>query len=292
MFAGRLPSLTAMMVAGARGLPKDAPDPVADRLLPRPLGAALRSVHSLARKKEIVERMTSTLSLGLVTHLVLRTRAIDDVAIGAAEMGTRQLVILGAGLDARAHRMPELAAVSVYEVDHPATQRYKTQRTVDLPCKAGALVYVGVDFEHDDLRARLEEAGQRTDEPTAWIWEGVTPYLTLDAIGATLDAIAERSASDSVLAMTYGTPEMTSWGGTPKRVIPAILGVLGEPFRGLIEPREAASLVRERGFDVEDDSGAEEWAIRYRHRVPERRITERLLVARACVPSSERFVGT
>src|SRR5687768_8483627 len=117
MFAGRLPSLTAMMVACARGLPREAPDPIADRLLPRPLGAVLRSVHSLARRAEIVDRTTATLSLGLVTHLVLRTHAIDEVVVASATAGIRQLVILGAGLDARAHRMSELAEVSVYEVD-------------------------------------------------------------------------------------------------------------------------------------------------------------------------------
>jgi methyltransferase (TIGR00027 family) len=280
MFAGRLPSLTAMMVACARGLPRAAPDPFAERLLPRPIGAALRSVHSLALRAEIVERAATTLSLGLVTHLLLRTRAIDDAVIAEVTAGVRQLVILGAGLDARAHRMSELAPVSVYEVDHPATQRYKTERSTDLPQKAHALVYVGVDFERDDLEGRLEAAGHRLFEPTMWIWEGVTPYLTREAIGATLDVIARRSHASSVLAMTYGTPEMTSWGGTPKKVIPSILRVLGEPFHGLMEPEEAAAMVHARGFDVEDDAGAAEWAERFAHRIPERRITERLVVAR------------
>jgi methyltransferase (TIGR00027 family) len=280
MFAGRLPSLTAMMVACARGLPREAPDPFAEHLLPRPIGAALRSIHSLALRVDVVERTASALSLGLVTHLLLRTRAIDDVVIRAAEDGVSQLVILGAGLDARAHRMSELATVSVYEIDHPATQQYKTKRSTELPQKAHALAYVGVDFERDDLRDRLETAGHRAADRTIWIWEGVTPYLTREAIGGTLDAIAERSATGSVLAMTYGTPEMTSWGGTPKKVIPSILRILGEPFHGLMEPEEAATMVRARGFDVADDAGAAEWAERFAYRVPERRITERLLVAR------------
>lgn len=60
---------------------------------------------------------------------------------------------------------------------------------------AREVVFVGVDFEKDDLDERLSNAGHDTSRATTWIWEGVTPYLTPLAIDATLAVAARRSAS-------------------------------------------------------------------------------------------------
>src|SRR5687768_8347955 len=88
---GALPSLTAMIVACARGI-DGGPDDVSHRLVPRPLARVLR-------------RTLGLVSLGLSSHLAHRTRFIDDVVRASP---ARQLVVLGAGLDARAHRLDEL----------------------------------------------------------------------------------------------------------------------------------------------------------------------------------------
>ncbi|WP_431934332.1 class I SAM-dependent methyltransferase [Micromonospora sp. RP3T] len=85
-----------------------------------------------------------------------RTVAVDDAV---RERPGPQVVILGAGLDGRAWRMPELAGAAVFEVDQPASQRDKRDRTGALP---------------DALAA----AGHRADMPTTWVWQGVVPYLT------------------------------------------------------------------------------------------------------------------
>src|SRR4029078_7880814 len=60
--------------------------------------------------------------------IALRTAAIDDAVRDAIASGAKQLVIVGAGYDGRAWRMPELTGVKVFEVDHPATQREKRAR--------------------------------------------------------------------------------------------------------------------------------------------------------------------
>jgi methyltransferase (TIGR00027 family) len=104
----------------------------------------------------------------------------------------RQLVILGAGLDARAYRLPELAGVSVFEVDHPATQVAKRQRLAEAGNGDARVVFVGVDFERDALEERLASAGHAPTVATAWIWEGVTPCLDRGAIEATLAAATRR----------------------------------------------------------------------------------------------------
>src|SRR6185503_17537655 len=65
--------------------------------------------------------------------VVLRTLVIDAHVRNALALGARQLVILGAGLDGRAYRLPELADVDVFEIDHPATQSFKRDRAAQLP---------------------------------------------------------------------------------------------------------------------------------------------------------------
>ena len=61
---------------------------------------------------------------GVRSSVVARTRLIDDTI--AASLGrTEQLVVLGAGFDSRAYRLPGLAGIRVFEVDHPDTQADK-----------------------------------------------------------------------------------------------------------------------------------------------------------------------
>jgi methyltransferase (TIGR00027 family) len=260
-------SLTATIVACARAAA--GVDPVAERLVPRPLGAAARRVGGT--------RLGRLLSFGLVDHLALRTRAIDDVVVRERPA---QLVVLGAGLDARAWRLGALADAIVFEVDHPATQAGKRDRIGDMPARARAVRFVGVDFEVDDLGERLAASGLDASTPTTWIWEGVTPYLTRGAIEATLDVVARRSALGSVLVATYVTPELTSIPRALRLLVAPAFRVLGEPLRGLVTPAEAEALVAARGFVVEGDSGEEELARRFSMPSPPVGVPERVLVAR------------
>lgn len=135
--------------------------------------------------------------------MVPRTVAIDDAIREAA---LPQLVNLGAGLDGRAHRMSALSKVTVFEVDHPASQATKRARAATLPVKAKSLTYVAVDFTRDDLDRALEDAGHDRAAPTFWIWEGVVPYLEMRAIDETLSIVSRRSAKGSRIAIAYITP--------------------------------------------------------------------------------------
>lgn len=144
-----------------------------------------------------------------------RTVAVDDAV---RDRSHPQVVILGAGLDGRAWRMPELAGVAVFEVDHPASQQDKRER-------AGALSgppprYVPVDFRRDRLSEALAGAGHRADVPTTWIWEGVVPYLTRTQVAATVAEIAAGSATGSRLVVNYQTPAVTTTLG---RVVARLL---------------------------------------------------------------------
>ncbi|AKV02822.1 O-Methyltransferase involved in polyketide biosynthesis [Labilithrix luteola] len=246
------PSLTAVAVSLARGV---------GALPDRPSTRALR-----------------VLSLGLVDHVTLRMRAIDEVVLAALPR-SRQLVILGAGLDRRASRLQALRDVVVYEVDHPATQASKRLVSRLTRAEGTTARFVGVDFERDSLDARLEQSGHDVHAETTWIWEGVTPYLTRDAFLSTLRIVAARSTPGSTLAMTYGTPELLAAGRRLKPFVRPAFAAIGEPLLGLMRPHEARDLVTTEGFDVTDDSGSPDWADRQGVPRPRVVVGERLLVA-------------
>ena len=280
MKAGRA-SFTAMAVAAARGLARDA-DPTAPALLPPSLGFAVAQWQALpawARQLRIGPRVASG---GLVDHLDLRTRAIDRELEAAVEAGARTLVLLGAGFDGRAYRMDCLRDVDVFEVDHPATSAVKRERAAGLTPRARALFHVDVDFDHMSVADALEDHGQDLHAPTVWIWEGVTPYLPRRATEITLESIARRSAVGSRLLMTYAVPKLV--GRTAPMLEAVVRGGfawLGEPLQGAMDPNDAASLVQNQGFTPLWDTGQSDWAGRRRlaYHLARPLRAERLLVA-------------
>lgn len=256
------PSFTASVVALARGL---GDDPFAERLLPRPLAVLLRALRGVSTEARFGAPIVSALTAGLVDHITLRTAEIDDAVREGVALRLEQVVILGAGLDARAYRMEELHDATVFEIDHAATQRYKRSRVLDLRPRAKAVRFVEVDFERDLLSAALEQAGHRAGAPSLWIWEGVTPYLAPAAVHATLMQLDALSAPGSRLLMTYATPEMTTFH-VGSRLVSTTFDVLGEPLRGLMSRERAAGELAGAGFRLVSDTSPVDWARRRAHR--------------------------
>jgi methyltransferase (TIGR00027 family) len=141
---------------------------------------------------------------GVMGFLVVRCRYMDDCLRESLSSGVTQLVILGAGLDSRAYRFEELRhGVKVFEVDHPATQKGKIEKVKRIFGRVPEYVfYVPIDFQSEDLR-KLLSAGYDPAGKTLFIWEGVTYYLTADAVDQTLAFIAEHSAPGSTLVFDY-----------------------------------------------------------------------------------------
>src|SRR5262249_33733695 len=111
--------------------------------------------------------------------VVVRTRYIDDALTAALRSGAEQVVILGAGVDSRACRVPGIVGTRVFEVDHPMTQAAKkrviARRLGALP---GHVTFVPIDFSTHTLDRVLPAAGFRPDARTFFICEGVTHYLS------------------------------------------------------------------------------------------------------------------
>lgn len=251
------PSLTAIAVAFGRGLGTGGrpPDPLATQVLPAPVAHAL----GLANLGPL-RAATRAATFGLVDHVCLRTAAIDAAVRNAVDLGCGQLVILGAGLDTRAWRMPELAPVDVFEVDHPSTQQSKAEAATRLAALCRTVRMVAVDFERERVGERLAAEGHDATVPTVWIWEGVTPYLHREAIVSTLHDVEQRSAPDSRLLMTYATTDLVALPvpGLAALARAAFAG-LGEAIHGAMSPSDAAGMLRAHHFAVLDDTDARDW---------------------------------
>lgn len=187
--------------------------------------------------------------------IVPRTIAIDDAL---CTNPLPQLVILGAGLDGRAWRMAGLADVDVFEVDHPMSQEEKRDRIGDSPMLAKSLRFVPVDFAHGNLGAALTKAGYCSTTPTAWIWEGVVPYLDRKAVVATVATVGTLSAGGSRLIVNYQSPSLRALFG---RVMAAAMNAPArrrtvwaqEPRRSAWKPEGMRRLLAAHGFAVVND---------------------------------------
>jgi methyltransferase (TIGR00027 family) len=255
------PSRTAHFVALGRALADsglshvpDFHDPTARLFLNE------KGQQSLAKTERAMREGNAGIRLemarGMADMIALRTAAIDSAVRTAIANGATQLVILGAGYDGRAWRMPELAGVKVFEVDHPATQRDKRAHLAELPPATADVTFVSMDFERESLSRVLERAGHDRATPTCWIWEGVVMYLTREAMRATLTGIADRSARGSTLIVNYHTVH--------RRLIARLLfRLIGEPQISAWTPAQMADDLRAVRFVVREDSGMLDWNARF-----------------------------
>ena len=234
-------------------------DHYARAFLPRSLDLAVR-VARVPGLRRLLVRYADSRAPGARTSAIARTAYIDDTVRDAVRAGVRQVVLLGAGYDCRAHRMPELAGVEVFEVDRADTQRAKRARLSD----SRAVHYVTVDFLRDDLATALTTAGWRTTEPTLIVWEGVTNYLTEPAVLAVLRWVGSTCAGSSIV-FTYihgGVLDRSvAFPGADKLV--ANVRALGEPWTFGIHPERIAEFVAQAGLRLRANLGADEYRRRY-----------------------------
>jgi methyltransferase (TIGR00027 family) len=195
-------SLTAAGIAIARAVESERPsdericyDPFARRFVPgwmyRIFGFFMKIGYAEWRGP------------GVNGFLVARDRYIDDVLQNFINAGIQQLVILGAGYDARAYRF-DLTGIKVFEVDHPATQADKLAKLQLIFGKAPEHVtYVPIDFNTQTLSAGLLACGYDPKRKTLFIWQGVTMYLTPEPVDTTLSFVVNNSAKGSAVVFDY-----------------------------------------------------------------------------------------
>jgi methyltransferase (TIGR00027 family) len=259
-------------IAVLRGLENDRPaserlidDPISLRLLPVASRWLLRLLQSTGLADAILARRERELP-GVIGSLLCRTRYMDDVVGEAAWDGVDQVVILGAGFDTRPYRMAELEGVFVFEVDHPAVQAAK-RRALERASIAvpPTVALVGVDFERDDLAAALADSGFDPGLRTLFVWEGVTQYISREAIEETLAWVAGAAGPGSGLVFSYVRQDVVTGesASDAERQVMARASRGGAPWRTGLEPADVPTLLERHGLEVVEELGGEEYRERY-----------------------------
>jgi methyltransferase (TIGR00027 family) len=197
-------SRTAEGMALVRAI--EAKKPEGTRICYDPIARSLVNGISLTLSKFVIDSgLYDRFALrGAIEFITARERYIDDFTTACVREGLDQVVILGAGFDTRAYRIPGIEKVQVFEIDHPLTQADKLKRLrkaiVPLP---DHVTFLPVDFNTQTLGERLLGNGYNEHGKTLFIWQGVTMYLAPESIDSTLAFIAHHSRQDSMVIFDY-----------------------------------------------------------------------------------------
>ncbi len=265
------PSRTAEMVCLYRAAEQRRPeheraldDPYAKWFLGPLTRTALLTLEATGRLGRIAEDRTPT---GLSTYIVARHRFIDDALGAALDAGAEQVVLLGAGYDTRAYRFADkLRGKRVYELDFFATSRRKqqivAQHADELPDVD--VVAIEIDFLRERIADVLAVVGFELGRRTFFVWEGVSMYLSREAVKSTLDTLRTLGGPGSQLAMDYWfLLDSADWLSTIRRASASLLHLLNEPITFGIHPEDAPAFMERQGFVVEDLADADTLQRRY-----------------------------
>jgi methyltransferase (TIGR00027 family) len=139
----------------------------------------------------------------IVAQVIVRTKFFDGYLLDAAADGIRQVALLAAGLDARAHRLDFPDGVKLFELDQPEVLQYKQRVLADVTPRCQRIV-VPVDLR-GDWPSALRRQGFDPTVPTTWLVEGLLIYLTAPQAARVLEAVTELSAPASRLSFEQST---------------------------------------------------------------------------------------
>ncbi|SPM29526.1 class I SAM-dependent methyltransferase [Mycobacterium terramassiliense] len=196
---------TAVMVAAARAVETERPDPLIRdpyaRLLVSNAGAGVLWEAMLdpeiAAKVEALDEDSAAHLHHMRGYQAVRTHFFDTFFTDAVAAGIRQIVILASGLDSRAYRLDWPAGTTVYELDQPEVLAYKSTTLADNGVQPSAdRREVAIDLRQD-WPAALRAAGFDPTQRTAWLAEGLLMYLPADAQDRLFTLIGELSPPGS-----------------------------------------------------------------------------------------------
>lgn len=212
-----------------------------------------------------IEALSERLWPGARSSAVARTRLIDDWLLDAHARGIEQFVLLGSGFDSRATRLEALRDAKVFELDRNATLQAKRARLASRT----EVRYLPIDFGRHDFVNLMRTSDFDRRSPSVFVWEGVSQYLPPSAVERTLRSIARLCTLDSELLFTY--VHRSALAGDQfegAATIRAAIAKTDEPWLSGMIPEEVPVMLHERGFELLEDLGADDYRARYRQAPP------------------------
>ena len=217
-------------------------------------------------KTAIAEAEEKPARRGPRLFIAVRSRFAEDAAARAIGRGTRQIVVLGAGLDTFAYRLEAREGLRVYEVDHPATQAEKRRRLAAADIAPSPhVVFSACDFERRSFVDALTAVDLDAAAPAFFLWLGVTPYLSEAAIFATFAAIAALPGGGEV-AFDYANPAETIDSPATRAAHEELtrkVAAAGEPLRTAFDTLMPHARLHQLGFASIEDLGPGEIGRRF-----------------------------
>lgn len=248
------PSRTAFRVALRRAAHQVLDEPL---VFTDPFALALVGADAEELRRD--PKNHSTMGRALRAFMAVRSRFAEDRLGEAVAAGVRQYVVLGAGLDTFALRNP-FPELRVFEVDHPATQRFKLQQLADAGLAVPAcLTFAAVDFTRQTLAEGLAAAGFDARRPAFFSWLGVVPYLSREAVIETLRFIAGVAPPSEVVFDYPIEPRLVPFlERAALAATAAKVAAVGEPFQTYFDPADLRATAQALGFDHILDLGTAE----------------------------------
>ena len=199
---------------------------------------------------------------GMHEHLISRTRYIDDLIEKSTFANIEQYVILGAGYDSRAHRLKLPSKLKIFEVDQSEVQELKRLRLPDNMPNRECITYVDIDFNHQSLKEQLINVGFDQNKSTIFTLEGVSQYISREALDATLKEVADLNLnSNSKIFISYVNKLLKEdskacFGkgySKPEKAVSFITNSaakMGEPWISFYSAEEIESILSQNNFTL------------------------------------------
>ena len=209
--------------------------------------------------------LSEKLAPGFHEHLISRTKFIDELIEKSAVNGTEQYVILGAGYDSRAHRLELPSSLKIFEVDQPEVSDNKLAKLPKQLPNSDNVTYVNIDFSYQSLTEQLIVAGFDQKKSAIFTLEGVSQYITKEAVSSTIKELASLTRdTNSIFFMSYvdelldKNPEACFGEGYPNpakkaSLIKGLSAKVGEPWISFYNGAEIEDLLSQNGYSIEEN---------------------------------------
>ncbi len=209
--------------------------------------------------------ISEKLAPGFHEHLISRTKFIDELIEKSAVSGIEQYVILGAGYDSRAYRLELPPSMKIFEVDQPEVSDNKLAKLPKELPNSENVTYVNIDFSYQSLTEQLIGVGFDQKKSTIFTLEGVSQYITKEAVSSTIKELASLTKdTNSIFFMSYVDelldkhPKACFGKGYPNpekkaNLIKSLSAKVGEPWISFYTLEEIESLLLQNGYSIEEN---------------------------------------